>query len=73
MMRNIIKIKNILIMSHLFDDIWFKCFKRAPRAPSTCDNVSSMLSSILISPWWATIVAKFVNIPLSSVIVDSTL
>ncbi|MFS7995097.1 hypothetical protein Hanom_Chr12g01114041 [Helianthus anomalus] len=49
MMRNIIKIKNILIMSHLFDDIRFKCFKRAPRAPSTCDNVSSMLSSILIS------------------------
>lgn len=25
------------------------------------------------SPWWATIVAKFVKIPLSSVIVDSTL
>ena len=46
-MRKKINTKNILIMSHLLDDMLFKYLSRAPCAPSTLANVSSMFSSIL--------------------------
>lgn len=51
-MRKKINTKNILIISHLLDDILFKYLSRAPCAPSTFANVSSMFSSILQSHYW---------------------
>lgn len=46
-MRNRINTKNILIMSHRFDDMLLKYLISCPCAPSTLESVSSMLSSIL--------------------------
>ena len=46
--RKNIKMPNIFIISHLFDDIWLRCLKRELRAPSTFASDSSMLSSILL-------------------------
>lgn len=46
--RKNIKMANIFIMSHLFDDIWLRCLNKALRAPSTFANDSSILSSILL-------------------------
>lgn len=46
--RKNIKMANIFIISHLFDDIWLRYLNRALRAPSTFANDSSMLSSILL-------------------------
>lgn len=59
-MRKNINTKKILIISHLLDDMLFKYFNKAPCAPSTFANVSSMFSSILMatSPCWETSVAS---------------
>lgn len=46
-MRKTTMTKKILIMSHLLEDIFIRCFSRAPWAPSTLARVSSMFSSIL--------------------------
>jgi hypothetical protein len=46
--RKNIKMANIFIISHLFDDIWLRCLKSELRAPSTFAIDSSMLSSILL-------------------------
>lgn len=45
--RKKINTKNILIISHLFDEMLLRYLSRAPCAPSTFASVSSMFSSIL--------------------------
>lgn len=45
--RKNISTKKIFIINHLLEDMLFRYFNKAPCAPSTFANVSSMFSSIL--------------------------